>query len=227
MQRSRTAAALAAPLLAVLALGPARAGTTTTVTETFDGTLDDATWRMGSFDQISTFGGNPGAYLRNTTLDAAELQIFAKPNAAAFLGDYRARGVIALGIDINILAVGISAQGRPVSLVLHGDMGTPDDSSDDCDAWFVGSKNVPKPGTGWKPFDFRVRSDQKTLPPGWVLDGVCRGLGEDDAWNAVITRVTGASFAFGEPGFFYYFQIWSLGVDNARITTGAPLATEP
>ncbi len=218
MTRFRTVPAIVLAALAFAFL-PARAGTTTTVTETFDGTLDDATWRMGSQDQIVTFGGNPGSYLKNGSLDAALLQIVALPDARPFFGNYRAAGVSSLGIDIDLFSVGISAQGRPVSLVLHGDMGTPDDTSDDCDAWLVGSKNVPKPGSGWKGFDFKVPSSSTSLPSGWVLNGVCGGLPEDDAWNAVITRVTGVSFAFGEPGYFYFFQIWGLGIDNVRITS--------
>lgn len=216
MTRIIRAAALAASSLAMTL---AAAGTTTTTTETFDGTLDQSTWRIGTLDEILSFGGNPGSYLRNPEYDAAEPQIVALPTAAAFLGDYRARGVSSLGIDVDLFAVGISADGRPVSLDLYSDMGTPDDTSDDCDAVYVGSKNVPKPGTGWKAFDFRVKSSSTTLPPGWELSGVCGGISPDEAWNRVITNVDRASFLFGEPGFFYFFQIWNLGIDNARITT--------
>jgi hypothetical protein len=218
MMRIVRAGALATAALAVTA---AAATTTTTTTETFDGTLDQATFRIGTYDAILGFGGNPGSYLRNPTEDAAELTIAGLPSATMFVGDYRAMGVTSLGIDIDIFSVGFSVDGRPVSLDLYSDMGTPDDTSDDCDAVYVGSKNVPKPGTGWKTFDFRVKSDNTTLPPGWELSGVCGNLSEDAAWNDVITNVDRVSFLFGEPGFFYFFQIWNLGIDNVRITTSS------
>lgn len=72
----------------------------------------------------------------------------------------------------------------------------------------------------WKTFDFKVSSQSTTLPQGWVVVGACAGLSSDDAWNRVITRVGRASFDFAEPGFFYFFQIWSIGFDNPRITLG-------
>jgi hypothetical protein len=208
--------------VATLAVTLAAATTMTTTTETFDGTLDQATWRIGTNDAILGSGGDPGSYLRNPSYDAAEPQIVALPSATAFVGDYRARGVISLGIDVDIFSIGINADGRPVSLDLYSDMGTPDDTSDDCDAVYVGPKHVPRPGTGWKGFDFRVKSANTTLPPGWELSGVCGNVSADEAWNRVITNVDRVSFLFGEPGFFYFFQVWDLGIDNPRITTAAP-----
>lgn len=208
------AAAIAAAAMAATA---SYATTFTTTTETFNGTLDQATWRMGSMDTILGIGGDPGNYLRNPSLDAAEPSIVALPTATAFLGDYRAKGVTSVGVDIEVLGVFYS-QGRPVSLDLYSDMGTPDDTSDDCDVVYVGGKNVPPTGTGWKSFDFMVKSDSTKLPPGWQTWGVCGNLPADDAWNLAITNVDRVSFLFGEPGYFYFFQVWDLGVDNPRIS---------
>jgi hypothetical protein len=212
------------PAALVLAVGLAftagRAAPSTTTTETFDGTLDQASWRISSVDVIFTIGGNPGGYLRARNFDQAEPTLVTIPEQAQpFLGDYRAMGVVSLGVDVNLFGVGISADGRPVSLSLTSDMGTPDDTSDDCEAVFVGAKNVPKPGTGWKSFDFKVPSQSATLPQNWVLVGTCAGLPQDDAWNRVIQNVGRASFEFGEPGFFYFFQVWDIGFDNPRIVT--------
>lgn len=213
---------LALPVaLAALVSAPCLAVPSVTITETFDGeTIDQASWRAGSHDVI-LFGGNPGDYLRVLEADAAEPRFQTVASLAQdFLGNYRSKGVIGLGIDVNLFGVGISAEGRPVSLSLLSDMGTPDDPLDDCEAVLVGRKNLPNPGTGWKTYDFKVPSQSTTLPNGWIMWGTCANLAPDEAWNVVIQNVVRASFDFGEPGFFYFFQIWSVGYDNPRITFG-------
>ncbi|HEX6851979.1 MAG TPA: hypothetical protein VF139_11300 [Candidatus Polarisedimenticolaceae bacterium] len=206
----------AACIAALFAL-PSAAAPTITVTETYDGPVEEASWRVASFDTILEFGGWPDAYLRVAGLDTFGPRIFAVPERASkFLGDYRAKGVSGLGVDVNLFGIDFGAEGRPVSLYLTNRM-DPEDPFDDCDVVYVGAKNVPKPGTGWKSFDFRVPSESTTLPPGWVTVGECGGLSPDEAWNAVITDVEDASFYFGEPDYFYIFQVWNLGFDNPRI----------
>jgi hypothetical protein len=164
-------------------------------------------------------GGNPGAYLR-AERDSAEPVILTTSALVGqqFLGNYRERTVTSLGIDVALFAVGISADGRPVTLHLLSDRNTPDDPSDDCEIATVSSKSLPRPGHGWRSFDFKVPSTSTSLPQGWQVVS-CPGLDDNAAWNAVITNVTQASFAFGEPGFFYFFQTWDIGYDNARIST--------
>ena len=206
-------------LLAFFLALPAAAAPTTTIAEGFDGTLDQATWRLGTFDTIEPGGGDPGAYLHNPQLDSAvPTPFYVGPLPSPFFGDYRAANVTALGLDVIVYAVGIGVDNRrPISLVLTSDMGTPDDPSDDCDAYTVGTKNVPRPGTAWRSFDFRVPSGDTTLPNGWTIRGACAGLSTNDAWNAVITNVTHVSFPFSDPDTFWYFQVWDLGIDNVRI----------
>ena len=222
--------------LILLAVSPSWSTPNTTTTETFDGTVEEASWRVAEFDAIAPTGGNPGAYLRVDGLDSAIPRIFTFGTLAQnFLGDYRSKAVTGLGVDVKLFAIDFTAQGRPVSLVLSSDMGTPEDTSDDCDAWLVGQKTVPRPGAAWKRFNFKVASQSTTLPHGWVLVGnggidICGDLTPDEAWNRVITDVERASFQFGEPDFFYIFQVWSLGFDNARIsqsTHAAPPTLTP
>ena len=89
-----------------IVVAPIAAGTTTTVTETFDGTLAGATWRLGTLDETVPAGGSPGGYLRNRQLDAAiPTPIFVGASPSAFLGDYRATSVTSLGLDVNVFAV--------------------------------------------------------------------------------------------------------------------------
>jgi len=206
-------------LLAFVLSVPAMAAPTTTVAETFDGTLGEATWRLGTSDTIELTGGNPGAYLHDPQLDSAvPSPVYVGPLPSPFFGDYRAAKVAALGLDVIVYAAGFGVDNRrPVSLVLTSDMGTPDDPTDDCDVYTVGNKNVPRPGTAWRAFDFRVPSGEAVLPNGWTVRGACGGLPANEAWNAVITNVTHVAFPFADPDTFWFFQVWDLGIDNVRI----------
>ena len=211
-------------ILVILAfIAPASAAPTTIFSETFDGTLDQATWRLGSFDQINLAGGNPGAYLRNPEFDSAvPTPSYVGPLPSPFFGDYRAANVTSLGLDVVVFSATFGVDNkRPMSLVLTSDMGTPDDPSDDCDVYTVGNKSVPRPGSGWHAFDFKVPSDATTLPAGWVVRGPCAGLSANDAWNAVITNVTHVAYPFADPDTFWFFQVWDLGIDNVRIQFAA------
>ena len=53
--------------------------------------------------------------------------------------------------------------------------------------------------------------------------GACAGLSQDAAWNRVISNVTRVSFPFSDPGVFWYFQVWDVGIDSVRIS----FATRP
>ena len=220
-------AALTAPVFSV----PAHAAIATTAIESFDGTLDEATWRLSIRDEIDPAGGHPGSFLHNPQTDSAVPQpIYVGPPGTPFLGNYQAAGVVSLGIDVNIYSASIAVERtRPLSLVLTSDMGTPDDPSDDCDAYTVGAK-LPQPGSGWKSFSFKVPSGRPTLPSGWVIRGACAGLSQDDAWKAVITNVTRVVFPFADPDTLWYFQIWDIGLDSVRVSsrTGhrAPVAPD-
>ncbi len=215
----RSKAVILGTMLSLLAVGPLLAVKSATTTESFDETLDQAVWRMGTLDEIVSDGGSPGAYLRNRQLDSAvPTPIYVGPTPSPFLGDYRAENVISLGIDVNVFAAGIGVDPqRHLALQLDSDMGTPDDPSDDCTAYDVSSAPLPRQGSGWRPFDFAVPSSQTTLPRGWTILGACGGLTGDAAWNAVITHVTRVTFPFSEPGIFWYFQVWDVGIDSVRI----------
>jgi len=211
---------LPALLTAAVMIVPAAAAVMTTVSEDFDGTLGDATWRLGTYDRIDPTGGSPGAFLHNPQLDAAiPSPAYVGPLPSPFFGDYRAGNVYSLGLDVKVFAAGIGVDSRrPISLILGSDMGTPTDPTDDCEAYVVGSKPVPRPGSGWRSYEFRVPSSSTTLPAGWTLRGYCAGLGPDDAWNAVIGNVTHVAFPFADPDTFWYFQVWDIGIDNVHVT---------
>ena len=174
---------------------------------------------------IEAAGGNPGAFLHSTCSGLACLDTFAPQLRtelgvpSVFSGDYRSKGVRALGVDLAIFRVDFSSSGRPLTLMLTNDAGTPADPLDDVIVHLLGSRNVPQPDGSWHKYTFQVPSASPTLPAHWQ---VFQGSGNDDAdWNQVITDVDQASFFFGDPQFFFIFQQWELGVDNMRIRLDA------
>jgi hypothetical protein len=167
-------------------------------------------------------GGNPGAYLHSTCGGLACLDTFAPELrtelglASLFTGDYRAKGVTHLGVDLAVFGPpGVTTGGRPLSLILRHDPGTPGQPLDDLVLYRVGARNIPAATGTWRRYDFRVPAASVSLPAGWA---VLQGSGDADAdWSAVVADVTQASFFFGDPSFFFIFQQWELGVDNVRI----------
>src|SRR5262245_8591020 len=87
-------------MVAALAV-PSWAAQTITVTESFDGTLADATWRLGTLDEIASDGGSPGPFLHNPQFDSAvPTPTYVGPLPSPFFGDYRAAKVVSLGLDV-------------------------------------------------------------------------------------------------------------------------------
>lgn len=201
--------------LLVLA-GQAQAQTTV---ETFDNGSNQGGWTFGNgFDAIETSGGNPGAWFHNSNLDTFAPQ----PRTtlpSVFTGDWRSAGVTAFGIDLQTISTQFPAL-REATLILTNDGGTPGNPNDDCSVYLLGTDTVPQPGTGWKSFDYVVPSQSTTLPAGWNTLG--QGCSTPDAaWNHVITDVTQVGLFYGDPTFFFIFDIWDVGLDNPRITMGS------
>ena len=173
-------------------------------------------------ETVEASGGHPGRFLHATCSGLGCLDTFAPELRtqlgvdSLFTGDYRRKGVVALGVDLATYGPPfVSTGGRPLTLMLRNDGGTPDDFSDDTVVYRLGTRNIPQANGVWRSFGFRVPSASATLPPGWL---VLQGSGNDDAdWNLVITAVSQAEFFYGDPTFFFIFQQWELGVDNLRI----------
>jgi len=194
----------------------------TTFTENFEGGSNIGGWTFGNtaFETIEPVGGNPGAFLRNDFLDTFAAQPRTTLGVVSpFVGDYRAAGVRFVGIDLAVFSPGTTTAGRPLSVILFEDGGTPADSSDDCRAYRVGGHPTPMPNGNWARYRFRVPSSDATLPPGWQLQG-CAGLTDDEAWNRVVTGVDQLRFFTGDPALFFIFQVWDIGADNPTVITG-------
>lgn len=223
-----------APLDTARAVQYIRTPPVTVFEEDFDNACNTGRWSyFGDPDNpvevIEAAGGNPGAYLHSTCSGLNCLDTFAPmPRtqlgvSSLFTGDYRARRVAAVGIDLILHDVDFSAGGRPLALILVNARGTPKDPGDDLAVYFLGSENVPLVGEGWKSYDFAIPSQDATMPAGWANLSPS-GAGDDADWNTVISGVDQVRFFYGDPTFFYIFQQWEPGMDNPRITfAGDPL----
>lgn len=188
-----------------------------TTTEGFTGGSNQGAWTFGAGDQIVATGGNPGHYLRTQVLDTFAPQPRTGAGVSSvFTGDWRARDVTSTGIDLVTHSTQFNFQ-REVTLILDQDAGTPGDSSDDSSVYFISPGFVPQPGAGWASFDVAIAADSPTIPAGWQ---VLQGAGTpNQVWNAVITNVSRVRWFYGDPTFFFIFDIWQIGIDNTRITT--------
>jgi hypothetical protein len=134
--------------------------TETTFVETFEDGSNEGGWWYGTGNgYIDPIGGNPGAFFHDWCVDTfAPQPRTSVMDESEFTGDYRAKGVLSVGIDLKTFYVDFGADGRPLSVILVSDNGTPDDYYDDWGAYFVGDQNVPLMGQGWLSYDFDVPS---------------------------------------------------------------------
>ena len=183
-------------------------------TETFTGGSNVGGWTYFGLESIPTTGGNPGAYLRSQ-VDTFAPQARTSDPASPYCGDWRALNVRTIGCDLLTISTQFPAD-RECSLILTNDNGTPGNPADDCSVYKIHAGHVPQPGEGWRSFDFAIDPQSTTLPGGWGALGNCSG---DAAWNSVITSVDQVTFFYGNPEFFFIFDIWEIGLDNPRIST--------
>ncbi len=215
-------------LVAGLVFAAGAAGRPTTV-ETFS-SGNPFGWTFGTAPVVEGSGGNPGAYVHESFVDTFAPQPRVPFNSAGpWTGDLRAAGVTGMGIDLILFAVDFSAGGRPLTLMLTSDNGTPGDFDDDWAMYFLGADNVPLVGEGWKSYDFDVPTATMgpSAPAGWQYIPFGPGSPATGDWDALVTDVAQAGYFYGDPTFFFIFQAWNLGMDNPRVTTADPAAPVP
>ena len=201
-----------------------------TFVETFDKRSNVGSWSFfgnpdNRVERWESQEGNPGAFIHATCGLTGCLDTYAPKLrtqigvSSIFTGDYREKCVTNLGVDLAIYGPEyVTTEGRPLSLLLRNDNGTPYDWADDVTVYWIGTKMIPHECGQFKEFVITVPSQSTTLPKGWgVLGG--SGTGDDDAdWNTVIGDVSQVTFFFGNPEMFFMFQQWELGFDNVSIT---------
>jgi hypothetical protein len=170
----------------------------------FTGGTNQGNWTFGANSAVQMSGGNPGACLRTTNLDTFAPQLRTQ-GASAFTGNWRTMGVKSVGVDLITISTQFNFQ-RECTLMLSNGQGT---------VYQLGTDFVPQPGTGWKSVEFLVDTKPSQIPANWAV----LGPGNPDAiWNAVVTNVTSITFFYGDPTFFFIFDIWNIGADNLRIS---------
>lgn len=189
------------------------------LTVTFDGGAPGNVggWTYGLPPTYPSTGGNPTWYLRTTGLDTFAPQL-RTTGASDFTGDYNAKRVRRLGVDLQTFAVDFSAAERPCSLILLSQNNTPANTNDDWGAYLSGPF-IPVPGEGWKSFTFDIPYWITTaaMPPGWT--GIQFG-GSSPApnWGTLIKKVDRVVYFYGNPENFFIFQMWTVGADNLSFT---------
>jgi hypothetical protein len=201
-----------------------------TTVESFETGANEGGWTWGTgTESFVDSNGNPGRYLREPHL----LSFTAEASTgfgveSAFTGDYRARNVASVGIDMAIASVDYSVAGRKVTLMLLNDNGTPDNLYDDWGAFTVTNMSVPPAGvaglTGetdilqWTRYDIPVPSQSATLPAGWSW--ISRNeLRRNGSWARLMRDVDHVGFIMGDPAQLYPLLTWDVALDNPRITT--------
>jgi hypothetical protein len=188
--------------------------------ETFDNGSDNGDWHLstnpGELLVIEPDGGNPGPYLHGT-VDAAIPTWYVPQGTETtyFLGNFAAKKVGTLSFDINIFS-GLEVPDRAVTLDLNTTLGT-GDFSKGVDAYYIGT-DISKLPVGWHSYEFPVNASSLTVPAGWVVTKGNGRPGTDVDWQALMQDVETIGVELGEPGFFYPFWIWDLGLDNVRVT---------
>ncbi|UCD63059.1 MAG: hypothetical protein JSW34_09905 [Candidatus Zixiibacteriota bacterium] len=200
-----------------------------TFVETFDKHSNVGGWSFfgnpdNRIEVYEPHDGNPGAFIHATCdgwscLDTYAPQLRTQVGVSSiFTGDYRARKVAMVGVDLVTFGPElVTTEGRPLSLLLRNDNGTPTDWTDDVVAYWIGNKNIPHESGQFKEFVIEIPSQSTTLPKGWgIMSGY--STGDDDAdWNKAITDVSQITFFYGNPEMFFMFQQWELGFDNVAI----------
>ena len=223
--------ALAALCLSVGFASRARAAEVpVTTAETFETRTNEGGWTWGTGNEyFLDFNGNPGRYLRESHL------VTFTPRASTsfgvrsvFTGDYHARNVASVGIDMAIASVDLNVSSRRVTLILLNDNATPDDLRDDWGAFTVTDLQLPPTGvagiTGesdilqWASYDIPVPTQSGTLPAGWSW--IARNeLRRNGSWARLMRDVDHVGFILGDPAQLYPLGVWDVALDNPRITT--------
>ena len=190
--------------------------------ETFEDGVNEAGWSFGTGNEfIADAGGNPGRYLHEPfVVSFGPGAITGLDIESEFTGNFAARNVIGLGIDLKTFSVAGGRVERNLSLILYNDNSTPHDFQDDWGAYVLGTKQVPPViagpnAAGWINYDFIVDSRSSRAPEGWVFFGDLQRRG----WSDLMADVTCVEFFYGHPGQFQIVMEWSVGLDNPRIHT--------
>ncbi|UCG61722.1 MAG: hypothetical protein JSV52_00075 [Candidatus Zixiibacteriota bacterium] len=208
----------------------------TTFVETFDSRRNVGGWSFFTTHRptIESAGGNPGGYLH----DDHVVTFAPKPGTALgeesiFTGDYRARKITSVGIDLRCIDYEWDITTRYLTLMLMNDNGTPFETEDDWGAYVFSDVHLPSKYVawltstsetdnepGWVSYDFEIASQGSELPEGWSFIRLFQVGAEmpSGSWTRLMQNVSYVEFLFGDPLLYYILQSFDLGLDNPRIS---------
>ena len=201
-----------------------------TTVETFETGTNEGTWTWGTDNEYFVESDeNSGRYLRASRLaDFTPRASTSFGIQSVFTGDYHARNVASVGIDMAIASVIGNVTGRKVTLILLNDNGTPENLRDDWGAFSVTDLPIPPTGVAgitsendilqWASYDIKVPSQSQTLPAGWSW--IARNeVRRNGSWGRLMRDVDYVGFILGDPAQLYPLFTWDVALDNPRITT--------
>jgi len=210
-------------LLLTLASAQLLAGDTTTVT--FDNGSEN--WvgpaGPGGATAVEPTGGNPGAQMR-TVFNNFGIT-FDNNSTAAFLGDYTQSDSITISMDIQVDRVFFfnTDVSRPWLVELR-DFDTATGGFPWTSVWFKFDEISEANNADWSTYSITFDPNATQLPAGW------EGYGAEDpvtfepmlpdgvSFSDVLSGVDEIAFTTFEPGFFFGFTDFELGIDNLSIT---------
>jgi hypothetical protein len=196
------------------------------VVETFSHGSNDGDWQLTTNPirtlTIEPSGGDPGPYLRGAVESAVPTWYVPAGTSTDFLGDYYAKGVLAVSADINIF-VGNHEPHRTLTLDLRSTLGI-GNGNDQVEAYYIGP-NISHAGQGWVAYQFPLNARAKHIPAGWTVLGADGQPGTFQDWQNLMHDVESIGFELGQPGFAYTnHTVWDLGLDNPRLKTAESVA---
>jgi hypothetical protein len=198
-----------------------------TFVESFESGTNEGGWTFGTGNEfLAADIGHPGACVFDASL------ISYAPRASTsfgvgsvFTGDWAARGVVRIGIDLATAWAEANMGERPITVILLNDNNTPYDLDDDWGAYFVSSQLAPRPGAvtasagalSWSSYEFEVPAREHQLPPGWgwIARNTIRPNG---SWTHLMSNVSHVAFLYGDITKLYLVFGYQVALDNPRIT---------
>jgi len=207
--------------------------------ETFDNGSNEGGWSFATthYPIIETTGGNPDWYVHDPDVQSFAPHPETKLGVESiFTGDYKARNVISVGIDLRSFWYYQDISSRYLTLFLMNDNGTPYDVTDDWGAYIIGdvkvpSKYVPMKAVatamatdnvpGWVSYDFDINAQAVGMPRGWKSwrNSTVKGKKPTSyKWSDLMQDVSYVRFYYGDPTTYYIIDDYDLGLDNPRIS---------
>jgi hypothetical protein len=198
-----------------------------TFVETFESGTNEGGWTFGTGNEfLAADIGDPGVCVFDASL------ITYAPRASTsfgvssvFTGDWAARGVVRIGIDLATAWAEANMGERPITVILLNDNNTPYDLEDDWGAYFVSTQLAPQPGAvavdggtlSWSKYEFEVPAREHQLPPGWgwIARNTIRPNG---GWKRLMGDVSQVAFMYGDITKLYLVFGYQVALDNPRIT---------